>query len=349
MRKRTRIRRLAAVLILMAALTGLAVAEDVNNDGAAAYVVSAQRWSGAELENAEASALVSGRSPSGADAATADASGEPMPLWLDVQAPDAPAVEAPSLTNNPQPEWTWTSAGGGAGVYRVSLDGGEWIETSSEAWVPETALADGPHTLAVSERDAAWNWSAESAVAVTVDTAPPNAPLVSGTESPTTNPTPEWLWSSGGGEGAGWFRYGYAEGAWIQSDTDATVYVESSPQDPGTYTMYVQERDAAGNWSASGTYAVTVESGLDSDGDGISDAVEGDSDPDGDGIPSYLDLDSDGDGFSDQIEAVTGSDPQDAASVPTVVPVGRLALLLAALALTAWTARRVGREPYARG
>ncbi|WP_167335410.1 Calx-beta domain-containing protein [Pedobacter kyungheensis] len=44
---------------------------------------------------------------------------------------------------------------------------------------------------------------------------------------------------------------------------------------------------------------------LDSDGDGITDAVEGLGDPDGDGIPNFLDLDSDGDGIPDNIEAQT--------------------------------------------
>ncbi|NKB24750.1 MAG: hypothetical protein GKR87_10330 [Kiritimatiellae bacterium] len=38
---------------------------------------------------------------------------------------------------------------------------------------------------------------------------------------------------------------------------------------------------------------------MDSDGDDISDAVEGDTDTDGDGTPDYLDLDSDGDGVPD--------------------------------------------------
>ena len=46
---------------------------------------------------------------------------------------------------------------------------------------------------------------------------------------------------------------------------------------------------------------------LDSDGDGIPDADEGNVDTDGDGIPDYLDLDSDGNGIDDSVEA--GADP----------------------------------------
>ncbi|MFN8468052.1 MAG: hypothetical protein U0X20_21010 [Caldilineaceae bacterium] len=55
------------------------------------------------------------------------------------------------------------------------------------------------------------------------------------------------------------------------------------------------------------TPAFTVAPSLDSDGDGIPDAVEGSGDPDGDGIPNYLDLDSNNNGIPDSLEA--GADP----------------------------------------
>ena len=41
---------------------------------------------------------------------------------------------------------------------------------------------------------------------------------------------------------------------------------------------------------------------VDSDGDGIPDAIEGDADTDGDGIPDYQDADSDNDGIPDAHE-----------------------------------------------
>jgi hypothetical protein len=46
---------------------------------------------------------------------------------------------------------------------------------------------------------------------------------------------------------------------------------------------------------------------LDTDGDGLPDAVEGDGDPDGDGVPNWLDLDSDGDGALDEAEGAAGA------------------------------------------
>jgi gliding motility-associated-like protein len=47
---------------------------------------------------------------------------------------------------------------------------------------------------------------------------------------------------------------------------------------------------------------------LDSDNDGISDAIEGSADTDGDGIPNFRDLDSDGDGITDAIEGIADTD-----------------------------------------
>ena len=47
---------------------------------------------------------------------------------------------------------------------------------------------------------------------------------------------------------------------------------------------------------------------LDSDGDGISDSIEGTEDFDGDGTPNYIDLDSDGDGIPDSIEGNIDTD-----------------------------------------
>jgi len=64
----------------------------------------------------------------------------------------------------------------------------------------------------------------------------------------------------------------------------------------------------------------------DSDGDGIDDQEEltywgtrWNADTDGDGLINLLDLDADNDGFFDGIERAQGTDPADAASVPTSI------------------------------
>ncbi|SDD06159.1 Calx-beta domain-containing protein [Pedobacter soli] len=72
--------------------------------------------------------------------------------------------------------------------------------------------------------------------------------------------------------------------------------LDSSSQLPSGTPIVVKDQDGDGLFN---------HLDLDSDGDGITDAVEGLGDPDGDGIPNFLDLDSDGDGIPDNIEAQT--------------------------------------------
>ena len=55
-----------------------------------------------------------------------------------------------------------------------------------------------------------------------------------------------------------YFRYGFAEGAWIGGETTETYYVATLPGD-GSYTLYLQERDDVGNWSTSTTYEVILD------------------------------------------------------------------------------------------
>lgn len=67
--------------------------------------------------------------------------------------------------------------------------------------------------------------------------------------------------------------------------------------------------DEALNASQEATIVVTYNPYLDSDGDGIVDADEGDEDADNDGIPNWLDEDSDNDGLRDVDEGDHGCDP----------------------------------------
>jgi hypothetical protein len=70
----------------------------------------------------------------------------------------------------------------------------------------------------------------------------------------------------------------------------------------GTTTVFVS------NGSASTFLPVTVTIVLDSDGDGISDTLEGSGDMDNDGVPNMFDADSDNDGITDSVEGVADLD-----------------------------------------
>ncbi len=174
--------------------------------------------------------------------------------------PSAPAVAGSTLTNDDTPTWTWSSGGGGIGTYRCQLDGGGWLaETSATSYTPSSSLTDAAHTLEVQERDAAMNWSASGTWTVTVDTTPPDPPAVTG-GTPTNDTTPTWSWTAGGG-GNGTYRYQLDFGGW-SAETTATTYTPSTPLPDAAHTLEVQERDAAANWSVSGSRTITVDTAL---------------------------------------------------------------------------------------
>ncbi len=122
-----------------------------------------------------------------------------------------------------------------------------------------TAVADGEYTLrlVVQDKLPATNVVEDTAVVV-VDNTPPSPPVVSG-DSPTNNTTPTWTWSSGGG-GNGVFRYklddsGLSTGAVTTSDT---FFTPLAPLSKGEHILYIQESDAAGNWSDSSSLAIEI-------------------------------------------------------------------------------------------
>jgi hypothetical protein len=182
-------------------------------------------------------------------------------VTVDTAAPNAPTVNGPlSPSSNPRPTWTWSGGGGGAHLFRFGYSEDAWIavDVTATTFTPEENLSDGSHKLHVQERDVAGNWSALGSFAVTVDTTPPNTPVVGGAVSSPNSAKPTWTWISGGNGGIGQFRFGHAEGAWLAVDAPAVSFTPDADLADGSHALYVQERDAAGNWSTSGSATVTV-------------------------------------------------------------------------------------------
>jgi hypothetical protein len=108
--------------------------------------------------------------------------------------------------------------------------------------------------------DNAGNWSAPYTYGPwQLDTTDPAAPSVSGT-TPTNDTTPTWNWSTGGG-GNGTYRYRLDNSDLSTGATETTATGHTPPEDlpEGAHTLYVQERDAAGNWSASGSFTILID------------------------------------------------------------------------------------------
>ncbi|MEO6097237.1 MAG: cadherin-like beta sandwich domain-containing protein [Fibrobacteria bacterium] len=91
-----------------------------------------------------------------------------------------------------------------------------------------------------------------------IDDAPPTAPSVSlgGWAAPDR---PGWTWTQGGG-GNGTFRYRLDNPDLTAGATTGTALAFATASDlaAGAHILYVQERDSAGNWSASGQASVTL-------------------------------------------------------------------------------------------
>jgi hypothetical protein len=229
---------------------------------------------------------VPGGGPTGAYSAvtTATQAGGNGLYYLHVQAKDAAGNEsavvtvhalldntAPVVTglaDDPGPLqakiWTW----GGTDVdtalqYRHGIDkvsGGVPGGGYGSAMTATKAATDGTWYLHVQARDRAGNESAVVTASVLLDNTAPAPPSVGGV-TPVHTSTPTWTWASGGG-GNGQFRYQLdgTAGAW--SDTTALSFTPGASLSDGSHTLYVQERDTAGNWSASGWCAIRIDTVL---------------------------------------------------------------------------------------
>jgi hypothetical protein len=169
-----------------------------------------------------------------------------------------------------------------SGVARV-----EWTQTAGPATatlMSPAAMAcwcqlpvGGSYVFNLRVWDQAGNF-ADDAVSVDCDRTPPVAPLVVGPAS-SVDGMVTWTWTPGGG-GSGSYRMrltgGGMDSGWLA--VSGTSYTRTMPLAAGSHTLAVQERDAVGNWSVSGshTIGIGVPSGL---------ALNGELAVTGDGVP----------------------------------------------------------------
>ena len=169
----------------------------------------------------------------------------------------------PRWQNAARPTWIWKKGGtGGSGFYNVRLDddglAGELIGDTT--WKVPAPLSDGAHTLFVRAEGSNGLFSVVNGMVLNVDTQPPSAPTVANAGFDATyDPHPAWTWSRNTG-GMARFRVKLddsllASGALA---VDSQMYTAPDSLAPGSHTLFVQERDSAGNWSPSGSATVRV-------------------------------------------------------------------------------------------
>ncbi len=118
----------------------------------------------------------------------------------------------------------------------------------------DMTLKDGANSILRTAKDAAGK-SFPATITVYLDSNPPAKPTVRGAGGAATA-TPTWTWAPGGG-GAGSYRISLDSESFAAVELKDTLFTAATALSEGAHTLYVQERDAAGNWSASGK-AVTV-------------------------------------------------------------------------------------------
>ncbi|MBF0225163.1 MAG: right-handed parallel beta-helix repeat-containing protein [Desulfobacterales bacterium] len=86
----------------------------------------------------------------------------------------------------------------------------------------------------------------------------PNPPIVT-CPTVSNNPKPTWTWTSGGG-GNGTFRYQLDSETGVGTETTQMQYIQPYAFNDGEiHTLYVQEKDDAGNWSGSGSFSIRID------------------------------------------------------------------------------------------
>ncbi|MDB5048933.1 MAG: hypothetical protein JWO30_2004 [Fibrobacteres bacterium] len=122
----------------------------------------------------------------------------------------------------------------------------------------EKLKAEGPNTIKRTFTDSIGNTGSDS-ITVILDTKPPLPPKVQSLAL-TNNPKPKWTWQPGSG-GNGQFRVRVDSTDMSRGTTAVidTAFIPSNNLSHGRHVLFVQERDAAGNWSATDSGVVQVD------------------------------------------------------------------------------------------
>ena len=184
---------------------------------------------------------------------------------LDTTAPAAAVVSPPSGTtgNDATPSWTFTVEAGATTQCEV-LRGATVIVASAACSSPVSAdlsaSGDGSYTLLVWATDAADNTGAPATVSYVLDTAPPAAPVITGTPAATSaSRAPSWTFTAEAGattqcrltlDGAQPGTFSACTSPYVGNLTGAP---------DGTYDFEVLAVDAAGNTGPSATSGFTLD------------------------------------------------------------------------------------------
>jgi RNA polymerase sigma factor (sigma-70 family) len=184
----------------------------------------------------------------------------PLPPPDDPPPPEEPPLAPPTITSAPaelsndaQPQWSFTGARGSQ--FECSLRGAPFEPCASPAGYDVSDLGDGPYLFQVIQEGRSGNRSDPAASVFTLDTLAPPAPKITGRPAQfTSDPNIGFLFE---GEPGGLFECFLSNGS-----TKPPFAPCSSPriynltfEPDGVYTFAVQQADPAGNVSPPTTYS----------------------------------------------------------------------------------------------
>ena len=131
--------------------------------------------------------------------------------------------------------------------------------TAQTTQLSDSLPFEGQNLVSRFYRDTSTGDTASDRVQVIRDQTPPSKPVVTG-PGLTNNSRPKWVWRSGGG-GNGSFRYKLDDRNLAEDTVGAKdmSYVPAAKITEGSHWLYVQECDAAGNWSAMDSASATID------------------------------------------------------------------------------------------
>ena len=159
--------------------------------------------------------------------------------------------------------WRWTAGPGDAFRYVIDRTAHGMPDPEAPFSSENSAQilsGDGLWYLHVQAADPLENISNVTTVYAVLDNTPPDPPAVAGV-TPTSDTTPAWNWSPGSGDGIESYRYRLDDPD-LSTDHDMTsrrFYTPEFPLTSGDHTLYVQQQDSVGNWSASGQFTIRVD------------------------------------------------------------------------------------------
>ncbi|MDA3823555.1 MAG: Ig-like domain-containing protein, partial [Bacteroidales bacterium] len=142
---------------------------------------------------------------------------------------------------------------------KISGSGTVNFGSPSDLETTVSATANDNYQIRLTVTDIAGN-STYSDFDLLRDITDPGMPDVSGPViTPSVRPT--WFWSTGGG-GIGLYKWKLDTGAWSTETTDTSYFpgIDLDGTPPGVnHILYVQEKDAAENWSAVGSWTIEID------------------------------------------------------------------------------------------